>query len=140
MKKNVQIIEAITNFLSYKVKVIKKQLNPEEIKENSNKYFILDEKIFENLNESHINSFYQDFEMLYNDKEFTDIDINVKNKNFKGHKNILMARSKYFESIVLFNFEENNNNQINVDDQILDDPEVKFINISLISIRYLKIS
>lgn len=125
MIKNLQILEAIIKFLSYKLKVIRRQLNTEEMKDYSGKYFILDEKIFENLNESHIKLFYQDFETLYFDQEFSDIDINVKNKHFKGHKNILMARSKYFESIVLFNFEENNNNQINIDNQILDDPEVK---------------
>ena len=140
MIKNIQLIEAITKFLSYKLKVIRKQLTSEEIKDYSSKYFILDEKIFENLNENHIKLFYQDFETLYNDQEHTDIDINVKNTHFKGHKNILMARSKYFESIVLFNFEENNNNQIKIDDQILDDPEVKCSKMFLFSIRYLKIS
>ncbi|XP_065220283.1 RCC1 and BTB domain-containing protein 1-like [Planococcus citri] len=55
-------------------------------------------------------------ESIFDEKDDSDLIINVRNQNIYVHKIILKARSKYFQAMFTNQWKENDNNVLKVDD------------------------
>ncbi|XP_046455345.1 speckle-type POZ protein B-like [Daphnia pulex] len=88
------------------------QIIPEKLSKKLAIEADLDEKLFSNSDRLVV----AELEELFETTKFSDIIFNVRGRQFKAHKSILVARSKYFDAMFEHPTKENLTNRIEVED------------------------